>query len=129
MKYRYLPEQIDAIESFRESPYCSMFGCVETERVAQAVVRWLIANGNSWDALLPDLTTIANERDLMHSHTYLGDGDELTRIVCDFARTYTDGDNVNTQFVHAVHRGTDGMRLSQGSLNTLRPDLFPVSLK
>lgn len=126
MTHRYSPEQIDSIESFRESPYCSMCGCVETEQVTQAVVRWLAANGNDWCTLLPDLTTIATERQLKHSHTYVGDDDELTMIPCDFVKTYTECGVVNDRFLRVVHRGTDGMRLSKVSLNKLRPDLFPV---
>ena len=126
MTDRYLPAQIDAIESFRESPYCSMCGCHETEQVTQAVVRWLIEHGNRWNTLLPDLTTIATERHLKHSHTYAGDNDELTMIPCDFAKTYTEGGLVNDKFLRVVHRGTDGMRLSEISLNKLRPDLFPA---
>jgi hypothetical protein len=103
-----------------------MCGCVETEQVVQAVVRWLVSSGNKWDATLPVLTTIAKERDLKHSHTYAGENDELTMIPCDFATTYMEGGIVNDKFIRTVHRGTDGMRLSAVSLNKLRPDLFPV---
>jgi hypothetical protein len=122
---RYSPEQIDAIESFRESPYCSMSGCFETEQVVQAVVRWLISNGNEWNVPLPDLTTIAKSRYLKHTHSYYSDDDAVTMVACDFTQKYTNDGVANERFIELVHRRTDGVRLNDKILKRLRPDIFP----
>ena len=120
----YNPQQIDAIESFRASPYCSMDGCVETETVIAAVVRWLAANGNTWGIDLPPLESLATERDLIHSHWHEDDSG-LHGVACNFKNDLTENGKVNAKFIRIVHRGTDGMRLNDAALHTLRPDLFP----
>lgn len=124
MTRRYTPAQIDAIESFRESPYCSMFGCHETEQAAKAVVKWLAANGNRWDAALPQLETITEERYLKHSHALFDEENDYGFVACNFERKFVVDGHVSDEFIEAMHRGTDGMRLNKASLHKLRPDLF-----
>lgn len=121
----YSPQQIDTIESFRASPYCSMSGCNETETVIAAVVQWLAANGNEWGVELPPLETLATEKNLSHSHWYDDDDGNQTGYPCNFKNDLTENGKVNAKFIRIVHRGTDGMRLNDAALHTLRPDLFP----
>ncbi len=125
MTRRYTPAQIDAIESFRESQYCSMFGCHETEQAAKAVVRWLAENGNEWSLPLPPLETIAAERHLKHSHGCFDEENDYGQVNCNFEAACVQDGKVNEKFVDMVHRGTDGMMLSKKVLNRLRPDIFP----
>lgn len=100
-----------------------MCGCCETEQAAMAVVRWLVANGNRWDIRLPRLDTITTERNLKHSHGMF-DENEDDEVRCDFERNYVVDRMVNEKFICKVHRVSDGMRLTNESLQKLRPDLF-----
>lgn len=94
------PSQIEAVESLRESPYRSMFGCCEIEEVAKQIIKWLTEHGDCWYIDLPELDVFESRWSLKHEHT-VGGGDPY---VCDFVADYMDGSHVNQLFVDMCNR-------------------------
>ena len=115
---QYKPSQIDAIESLRESPYCSMFGCAETQCIAKNIVKWLIANGDHWDIELPALSQFGTLWEQKHEHTTGGEP-----RCCDFLNDYMAGRYLKDEFTDCCHRHCDGLRLRKEILVKLFPDI------
>jgi hypothetical protein len=99
---QYRPSQIKSIESIRTTPFGTMFGCCEFECCAEAIVKWLIENGDAWTTKLPNLAVLCGKNYLVHA-VYI-DGKYQDEYFEDY---YVEDVAVNQLFIDTVHRGYD----------------------
>ena len=112
---QYKPSQIEAIESLRESPFGTMFGCCEFECCAKIIVKWLRENGDTWTALIPDIEQLCGKHDLVHA-IFIDGKYEDDR----FEDDYMKNGNVTQLFIDTVHRNYDCVLRSE-----ILTQLFP----